>query len=342
MRSLCFARAQPPRSLLRICLLTNQDLDEVPFPNGDWPCDPRPYLPRANWHLEVLEDKAQGPVRTRELIEEGFDLFFNLCDGAVGQDDEPGVEVVMALEEAGVPFTGARSDFYEPTRMEMKEACARAGIPTPRAVLVEKEADIERVLDELRFPMFVKHYNSYASVDLSRHSKVQSPAGLRRQLRKIMSRHGAALVEEFIAGTECTVLVGENADDPAQPHLYTPVEYRFPQGETFKHEKLKWEEFDGLKALPIQDPELARVVSEASAKFFLELNGSSFGRSDVRVTPEGEPYMLEMNANCGLYYPEDAPGSADLCLRFDPVGHRGFTERLVAAAMSRAASPAAR
>ena len=321
---------------MRICLLTNQDLDDLPFPSGDWPCDPRPYLPEAEWHLEVLEDKAQGPVRTRELIEQGFDLFFNLCDGAEGQDDLPGVEVVMALEEAGVPFTGAASDFYEPTRLEMKQACARAGIAYPEYVLARKESDCERALKKLKFPMFVKHYNSYASVDLSRHSRVQSPEGLRRQVNKIIKKHGAALIEEYIPGTECTVLVAENPDDPAQPITYTPVEYRFPEGETFKHEKLKWEDFDGLHAQAVADPELSERLRQDAAAFFRELNGSSFGRCDVRVAPDGTPYMLEMNANCGLYYPEDAPASADLCLKFDEAGHVGFTKRLVEAAIQRA------
>ena len=276
-------------------------------------------------------------MRTRKLIEEGFDLFFNLCDGAEGQDDLPGVEVVMALEEAGVPFTGAASDFYEPTRLEMKQACARAGIAYPDYVVAKKEADCERALKKLEFPMFVKHYNSYASVDLSRHSRVQSPEGLRRQVNKIIKKHGAALIEEYIPGTECTVLVAENPDDPKQPITYTPVEYRFPEGETFKHEKLKWEDFDGLHAQAVQDFELSERLRRDAAAFFLALNGSSFGRCDVRVAPDGTPYMLEMNANCGLYYPDDAPASADLCLQFDQAGHVGFTERLVEAAVRRAA-----
>ena len=97
---------------MNIYLLTNQDITEVPFPDTDWPCDPRPFLPKARWHVEVLLDKKQGPIRTKELIDEDrFDLFFNLCDGAEGQDDLPGIEVVQVLEAHGVPFTGAGSSF---------------------------------------------------------------------------------------------------------------------------------------------------------------------------------------------------------------------------------------
>ncbi len=321
---------------MRICLLTNQDIDEDPFPKEDWPCDPRPYLPDADWHLEVLQDKESGPLRTRELIEEGFDLFFNLCDGAEGQDDEPGVEVVQMLEKHGVPFTGASSEFYEPTRIEMKEACARAGLASPDYVLARNRRDLKRALRDLEFPLFVKHHNSYASIDLSRHSRAQSPAGLERQFNKIVSRHGAALIEEYIEGTECTVLVAENPKNPKRPIAYTPVEYRFPAGESFKHEKLKWEDFNGLDAFPVRDPELAERLQAEAIRLFLELKGASFGRVDVRVAADGTPYMLEMNSNCGLYYPEDAPGSADLCLRFDPAGHEGFTRQLVAVALQRA------
>ena len=46
-------------------------------------------------------------ARVKELVAEGFDVFFNLCDGAA-DEDRPGIEVVQTLEELGVPFTGAR------------------------------------------------------------------------------------------------------------------------------------------------------------------------------------------------------------------------------------------
>jgi hypothetical protein len=45
--------------------------------------------------------------------------------------------------------------------------------------------------------------------------------------------------------------------------------------------------------------------------------------------------MLEINPNCGVYYPPTDPGSADLCLAKDPAGHEGFTRQIVAAAFAR-------
>ncbi len=319
---------------MKICLLTNQDLDADDYPAEDWPCDPRPYLPEDDWTLAYLPDKYSSVAKVKALIAEGFDLFFNLCDGALTQED-PGIEVVRTLEKHGVAFTGADSRFFEPSRQKMKRVCKKLGIACPASVVVRKEEDVEKVLRKLRFPMFVKHFNSYASVDLSRHSKVQSEAGLLRQVRKMLSRHGAALVEEYIEGVECTVLVAENPCNFRRPTTFVPIQYQFPDGEEFKHEDLKWVDFEGLKAIPVQDKRLENRLRQDAARFFLALDGTSYGRCDVRVDAEGTPYMLEMNPNCGIYYKPEDYGSADLCLSFDPAGHVGFTRQIVAAALRR-------
>jgi D-alanine-D-alanine ligase len=325
---------------MRICLLTNQDLEADPFPKDDWPCDPRPYLPEATWHVATLQKKTSVEDVTR-LIEEGFDLFFNLCDGAADQNT-PGIEVVQTLEEHGVPFTGATSEFYEPTREMMKQACRDEGIATPAYVFARDESDVERAEATLRFPLFVKHHSSYSSVALSRFSRACTPAGLRRQARKIMSRFGTTLIEEYIDGTECTVLVAENPDDPANPVTFTPMQYRFPEGESFKHSRMKWVDYSKMTAFPVADPLLDARLRDVSARFFTALNGASFGRCDLRVDRDGTPYMLEINPNCGVYYPAADAGSADLCLANDPAGHEGFTRQIVRAALRRREREASR
>ncbi|MEC9475633.1 MAG: D-alanine--D-alanine ligase [Planctomycetota bacterium] len=319
---------------MRICLLTTQDLDADPFPDDDWPCDPRPFIPEAQWHVATLEGKKESIAQVEKLLEQGFDLYFNLCDGAADQD-LPGIEVIETLEKHGVPYAGASAECYEPSRERMKEVCHELGIATPAHVLARTEEDVQRAADTLRFPLFVKHYSSYASVDISRRSRVVTPAGLRVQAKKIMSRHGAALIEEYIEGIECTVLVAENPDDPENPTTYTPAQYKFPEGESFKHSDMKWVDYDGLSSFAVTDPVLSDRLREESARFFVALNGASFGRCDIRVDKDGTPYMLELNSNCGIYYPKADWGSADICLSLDPAGHEGFTRQLVAAAFAR-------
>ncbi|NNF26613.1 MAG: hypothetical protein HKN73_05305 [Gemmatimonadetes bacterium] len=318
---------------MRICLLTTQDLDADPFPEDDWPCDPRPFVPDAEWHVEVLE-KNTAVQRVLALSTMGFDLFFNLCDGAF-DESTPGLEVVIALERLEVPFVGAVSLSYEPSRIAMKRACHALGVATPAYVLAATEEDVERAAGTLRFPLIVKHPNSYASIDLTEASKVTTPEELTAQAWRMIDRHTATLIEEFIEGSEYTVLVAENHLDPAKPITYQPIQYDFPDGQSFKHHDVKWVDYEEMTSRPVEDPAIDQELRRISATVFAALGGASFGRVDIRGDETGGLYVLELNSNCGVYYePEDA-GGADLCLLADPAGHTGFTDQLIRAAFAR-------
>jgi hypothetical protein len=127
---------------MRICLLTDQDLDADVFPADDFRCDPRPFLPDADWQLAHVVDDKSSVKAVEALIEEGFDLFFNLCGGSAS-DDYPGIEVVRTLEKHGAIFTGPTSAFYDPTRQQMKRACRRAEIATPAYAVIRREEDAD-------------------------------------------------------------------------------------------------------------------------------------------------------------------------------------------------------
>ncbi len=317
---------------MRICLLTDQDLS-IEDPPDDWPCDPRPYYPEAEWDVLTLEkESAVGQILTASR--KGYDLYFNLCDGA-WDEGRVGVEVVQTLEWLDVPFTGADTAFYEPSREAMKRVCHAWRIDTPEYVIARGDADVGHAAEVLRFPLFVKHPSSYASNGLTEHSRVETVAQLRERAGEMIHPYGAALIEEFIEGTECTVLVAENPDDPAHPTTYQPIQYRFPEGESFKHYELKWVNYDGLEAFPVADPEMDARLREAASRFFIGMRGAGYGRCDVRVDGEGRVFMLEINPNCGIYYPPTDPGSADLILANDPAGHVGFTHQVVQAALAR-------
>ncbi len=320
---------------MRICLLTNQDLDSKTIKADDWPCDPRPFIPEADWHLAILGEKYDAIKQVEDLIKKDFDLYFNLCDGAEDQLDLPGIEVIQTLEKHNVPFTGATSDCYEPTRKEMKLACTKNGISTPHFIFAETRHDIVMAKMQLKFPMFVKHYNSYASVDLTSKSKVTTYKELVHQAEKMIRKHGAALIEEYISGIECTVLIAENPSDPENPKVYPPVQYEFPDGEEFKHADLKWVDFEGMKTFPVTDPALEKRLRNECARFFLALGQKSFGRCDVRIDENGTPFILEINSNCGVFFEPDSYGSADFCIALDEDGHIGFTKLLVDAAFAR-------
>jgi glutathione synthase/RimK-type ligase-like ATP-grasp enzyme len=54
----------------------------------------------------------------------------------------------------------------------MKRACLTNGIFTPKYVFIYDLNKDMKLLDQLTFPMIVKHYNSAGSWDMTRQSKV--------------------------------------------------------------------------------------------------------------------------------------------------------------------------
>lgn len=261
-------------------------------------------------------------------------MFFNLCDGAA-DEERPGIEVVRALERLGVPFSGADSGFYEPSRDAMKAACASVGVDAPAHVTVAGDGDLDRAAGTLRWPLIVKHPSSYSSIGLTPESRVETRAALEREVARAREAFGAALVEEYVEGREFTVLVAEDPGAPDRVRAYPPVEFRFPPGERFKHWDLKWYDWKGMEVVPVEDPALAARLRADAARFFTALGGAGYGRCDVRVDADGRAKFLEINPNCGVYYPLDTPGSADLCLMQDPAGHAGFTRLVLEAALAR-------
>jgi D-alanine-D-alanine ligase-like ATP-grasp enzyme len=319
---------------VKICIL------DPSYENSDSPMKDFDPLSDVVRHLEghecetVYIDKAKAVRQVVELSRRGFDVFINLCDGA-WDEDRPGVEVVQTLERLELPFTGASSSFYEPSREMMNRVCHFWGIKAPAYVFATDDKSIELAAKSLRFPLITKHPNSYSSIGLTKKSRVESPEDLRVQAQKMIDHFGGTLIEEFIEGREFSVLVVENANDELQPFAYQPVEFLFPQGESFKHFDLKWKNYEAMTCVQSDDPELNIRLKDASRKLFVGLNGAGYGRCDIRMDEAGELYMLEINPNCDVAYPLEEAGSADLILMQEAWGHREFFEKIITAALQR-------
>ena len=319
---------------MRICILESwyEDKSETP----QFPTFITPYLKGHHCETHVIH-KDTAVEQVSQLVAKGFDLFINLCDGAADTLCA-GIEVVQALEHFKVPFTGADSFFYEPTRQQMKTASKLRGIGTPDYVFINDMTELERAAINLSFPLIVKPPNGYGSVGIVEASRVETVAELCAQTRKMLKTYKQVLLEEFIEGREFTVLIAENPDDPTEPMAYPPIEFRFPPGESFKHYNLKWVLYDGMSTCSISDSALAEQLKAMSKALFLELKGRSYARCDIRMDRQGRLYMLEINPNCGLFYaPEDA-GSADFILLNAPGGHLGFLDLIMRSALGRSMS----
>ena len=304
-----------------------------PLKNLDPECDPSCYVPRINcFHFRISKSTAVKQVS--DIVRQGFDAIINLCDGA-WDEDRPGIEVVQVLERFNAAFTGAGSAFYDPSRESMKIAANSAGVSIPAYVMARTMADADRALAMLQFPMIVKHPHGYSSIGMTKGSRVTAADDLRREVARLIEMFGGALIEEFIEGREFTVLVTEPRGDEEAPWALQPVEFLFPEGERFKHFDLKWVDYNSMQTRLVEDEGLAFRLREASSLTFEALGGTGYGRCDLRMDSTGEIFLLEINPNCGIFYPEGAFGSADIILANSPEGHSGFLEHLLFCARRR-------
>jgi D-alanine-D-alanine ligase len=223
----------------------------------------------------------------------------------------------------------------------MKSAARRVSVPTPNWMFVSRVEDAEKVAKRLKFPMLVKPPHGYASVGIRRNSRVETVEQLREQLQVEINEFGRALIEEFIEGREFTCLIAENPDDAKKPLTFTPVEFIFPSGESFKHYDMKWVEYEQMSVAVVSDPKIQKTLREQTMRVFKELGGNGYARCDYRMDANGTIYMLEINPNCGIFYPPHEPGSADFSLLNDPTDHTKFMKLIIRNAQMRQARIAA-
>ena len=242
-------------------------------------------------------------------------------------------DVCIPLEEAHLPFTGANSAGYDPTREEMQAAAERCQIGFARGGHVTGVPEAEALSQSLRYPLMVKHPSSFGSTGMTRKSRVKSVRALQSQVKRICEKYGSARVEEFIDGREFTVLVCDNPDDLSAPYVYPPAEIIFPEGETFLHVHVKWRKWVYLK--PVPDETLAERLMTMTRKMYLELNGTGYARADIRLRDDGELVMIEINPNPGILFKPEHFGPADVAITYDREGHHGFFERIFRSAVMR-------
>lgn len=311
-----------------ICALTSvPDKEDVPY-------DPSPYMKGYKWRQHHVQPQ-NIEKQIRDLLNDGVQVFINLCDGT---PDDPlsGMSLVRTLEKLGAAFTGADSRFFDPTRDEMKNAAQRVSVPTPNWMFVNKVDDAAKVVKRLQFPLLVKPPHGYASMGLRRESRVENVAQLKVQMETAINEFGRALIEEFIEGREFTCLIAENPDHPAKPITFKPVEFIFPEGESFKHYSMKWIEYQEMSVAPVKEPRIEKTLREQTMRVFKALGGNGYARGDYRMDAHGVIYMLEINPNCGIFYPPTEPGSADFSLLHDPVyNHLKFMKLIIHAAQMR-------
>jgi len=263
------------------------------------------------------------------------DVVFNLCEG-IGGISRFEDFVVGTLELAGLPYTGCRP--WPVALCHRKHVAntvlARGGVPIPRFILAQGN----RLPSDLTLPVIVKPAAEDASVGIDSASVCTTKKALKKRLAEMSEQWEEVLVQEYVAGREFNVgFVGRQVLPLAElcfdgmPEGSWPILPYAPKWDVGSPEDL-----GSTPVCPAELPaDLAkRIVQVARSAWENLCNAEGYGRVDLRVDSDGQPYILEVNPN------PDISDSAGLSRMAKAYGweYEELISRIVEEALNRSSS----
>ncbi|HBB34602.1 MAG TPA: hypothetical protein DDZ80_15360 [Cyanobacteria bacterium UBA8803] len=314
-------------------VLTVDYMTEADYKNSEPPRNLSHLLPEDQVD-HVFLNKATTYRQLKELKKQGYDIFVNLCTGCLDWD-VPSIDVIVALEQLNLPYTGPTFDLYDPGKELMKYVADIAGVRRPGFVKVETLADVKDACQSLEFPLFVKPEAALDSLGIDHQSYVTTKEALQSKVADLITYFDRILIEEYISGREFTVLIAANPENSQAPIIYRPLEFVFPKGEQFKTYDLKVHQYHPECNVLCSDLELDLRLRDAAKKIFLAFNGVGYARFDFRVNEQKEIFFLEINFSPLIFMKEGAEASADYILKDEKEGASGFLKHIIKEGINR-------
>ena len=229
----------------------------------------------------------------------GTGLAFNLIHGTFGEDGE----LQEILESRGIPYTGAgvASSRRAFDKNLAKQAFLAAGVPTPRAEIVDVSGGPQ--LPTFPAPFVVKPPREGSSVGVH---IVRDPA-LATDAMADAARYGNdILVEEFVEGMELTVAV---LDGEALPIVHISPRDGF-YNMANKYPWMSGGAGSDYHCPADLDEDTTRAVQEAALAAHQSLGIEIYSRVDVLLDKDKRPFVLEANTIPGMTETSLLPKSA--------------------------------
>jgi D-alanine-D-alanine ligase len=250
---------------------------------------------------QVLDGTSQSLA---SLAKCGADLVFNLTESFAG-DDTKDMNVAAYLDLLGMPYTGGgpHAHFLAQDKSTAKKMFAFHGIKTPYFA-TSYRGRIEHAHD-ISFPLIVKPIAEDGSIGIDADAVVNSIKELMERVEYIQNEFDSpALIEEYIEGREIySAILGSYEHAQALPLVELDLS-RLPKGTPkIASYDVKFEK--DTQAHKLTKSHLVTDFDEATVSRLQEVGLAAYqavklrdyGRIDMRLTPEGEVYVIEANPN---------------------------------------------
>jgi D-alanine-D-alanine ligase len=242
---------------------------------------------------------------------------FNLVedfDGIPSRDQH----VVSYLELIGQPYTGCNPRGLTLARDKAltKKILSYHGISVPRFAVYPLNGPVRRP-QGLPFPLLVKSLTQEGSVGIARASVVYDDEQLEQRVEFLRAKLKCDVIaEQYIDGRELYVGVLGNQKLQTLPVWELCLDALPPEAPRIATEKVKWDEDyrrrHRIRSRAARDltEDVERQVDDVAREVYVALGLTGYARIDLRLTPEGDVYLLEANPNPQIARAEDFSDSA--------------------------------
>jgi len=239
-----------------------------------------------------------------DLQAAAFDRVFIALHGRGGEDGT----LQGALELLRLPYTGSDTlaCALAMDKIMSKRVWTHQGLPTPTFVEIHGEQDLDRAAAVLGYPMILKPPHEGSTLGIS---KVERAQDLHAAWHAAAAYDTVVLAEQFIRGRELTIaILGAGEDARVLPIIEIVV----PGGDYDYEHKYFSNDTQYLCPAPLPEKVTAHVQALAR-EAYLGLGCSGWGRVDVMLDDEHQPWLLEVNTSPGMTTHSLVPMAAQAC-----------------------------
>jgi len=274
-----------------------------------------------------------------ELRQTNVDFVFNVTDG-INNNMHLQPQAAAILESLQIPYTGTSSAnlAFCRDKIRLKKLFEYHDIPTPEWDYVYKIG--ETISDKLRYPLLVKPSDRDDSFGISNASVVTDKKSLHKQISYIINKlKCSVLIEEYLDGDEYEVsIIGNDEGDvqvlPLTRSIFTGMPkgywHIYPEGkrETPPSAYRKIIRQNPLKSV---SPKLQSLITEIALDAYHVSRCYDYGRVDIRLDKEDNPYVLEVDPNPPLSRESEFVKAAKVA----GMDYGDLLEEIIAAAVKR-------
>lgn len=261
---------------------------------------------RSKGHTVEPVDVVDSPHLFSFFRSNRFDMVFNIAEGKSGRFRES--EIPAVLDFLNIPYTGSNtvSLALALNKALTKKILQAENIPTPAYQLFKRHD--EKLDAGLRFPLIVKPNCEGSAKGINAGNVVTNEKALYAKVKELWELYRQeVLVEEFIEGKELTVGVLEHGPTTILPILEIDFTECAKSGEFFYSWRMK--EFQGNKDMGLVpsfhcparlEKHIEARVKEIALKTHHAVGCYDISRTDIRLSADNIPYVLEINPLPGL------------------------------------------